>query len=157
VVQAFQSLDARPYELMHVVSEIGAGKRGDLGNGRLTFIPRSVRCNVSTVYAYQNPGHDLDTPEGKLYNLRRNLRILQRLGLVPGDTRPAIELFRRLLENVGSAQDILWFDEITSDAWVGEPRERCYYQEGRALGLGAIITQNENLARLRPYSRGGKQ
>jgi hypothetical protein len=137
---------------MHIVSEIGAGKRDDLGYRRLTFLLRSVRqnpvlpltlrCNVSTAYAYQNPGHDPDTPQGELYNLRRDLRILQRLELVPGDTRPAIELFRCLLENVESAQGILWLDEITSDAWVGEPRERCYDQEGRALGLEAIITQN---------------
>ncbi len=149
MVQAFQSLDVRPYELMHVVAEIGAGRRDDLDNPRLGFILRSVRqnpalpltlrCNVSTAYAYQNPGHDLDTPEGELYNARRDLRILQRLGLVPGDTRPAIELFRRLLENVESAQGILWFDEVTSEAWAGEPRERCHYQEGRALGLEAII------------------
>jgi hypothetical protein len=149
VVQAFQSLDIRPYELMHIVSEIGAGRTDDLGNPRLTFIlssvrqnpalPLTLRCNVSTAYAYQNPGHDLDTPQGELYNARRDLRILQRLGLVPGDTRPAIELFRRLLENVESARGILWFDEVTSNAWAGEPRERCHYVAGRALGLEAII------------------
>jgi hypothetical protein len=106
---------------MHVVSEIGAGRRDDLGPPRLMSIlssvrqnpalPLTLRCNVSAAYAYQNPGHHLDTPEGELYNARRDLRILQRLELVPDDTRPAIELFRRLLENMESAQGILWFDE----------------------------------------------
>ena len=45
--------------------------------------------------------------------LRRDLRILQRLGLVPGDTRPAIELFRRLYETIETGRDLLWFDEVT--------------------------------------------
>jgi hypothetical protein len=153
MVHAFESLDIRPYELMRIVSEIGAGRTDDLATQRLTFILRSVRqrpalpltlrCNVTTAYAYQNPGLDLDTPEGKLFNVRRDLRILQRMGLVPGDTRPAIELFRRLLENVESARGILWFDEITSDAWIGEPRERCHYERGRALGIGAIIPSRD--------------
>ena len=145
----FGSLDVRPYELMHIVSRIGEGRGHDLGDDRLSDILRTVRqnptlpvtlrCNVTTAYAYQNPGHALDTAEGELYNVRRDLRILQRMGLIPGDTRPAIELFRRLLENVETAEGILWFEEVTSDSWVGEPREKVHYQEGRALGLEAIL------------------
>jgi hypothetical protein len=146
---AFGSLDVRPYELMHIVSRIGKGWQDDLGDERLTSILRAVRqnpampitlrCNVTTAYAYQNPGHTRDMPAGELFNVRSDLRILQRMGLVPGDTRPAIELFRRLLENVETAKGILWFDEVTSDVWAGEPRERGHYESGRALGLEAII------------------
>ncbi len=145
----FHSLDVRPYELMHIVSRIGEGYTDDLGDERLTSIldavrenpvlPLTLRCNVTTAYGYQNPGMDLDTPEGSLFNVRRDLRILQRLGLVPGDTRPAIDLFRRLLEMVESAENILWFGTITLPAWAGEPVESCYYEQGRALGLEAII------------------
>jgi hypothetical protein len=149
MVREYDSLDVRPYELMHIVSRIGEGRDPDLGDGRLDAILRAVRedparpltlrCNVSTAYAYQNPGTDLDTPEGALFNVRRDLRILQRMGLVPGDTRPAIELFRRLLENVDSGRGILWFEEATSSVWAGEPRETCFYEQGRALGLEAIL------------------
>jgi len=139
----------RPYQLVRIVSKIGAGRMDDLGDERLTAIlqavrqdptlPLTLRCNVTTAYAYQNPGHAEDTPEGDLFNARRDLRLLQRIGLVPGDTRPAIELFRRLLDNVETAEGILWFDEINSNTWRGEPRENCHYKEGRALGLEAII------------------
>jgi len=149
MVIALESLDVRPYELVHVISRIGKGRQDDLGDERLTSILRAVRqnpampitlrCNVTTAYAYQNPGRARDTPEGELFNVRRDLRILQRMGLVPGDTRPAIELFRRLLENVETAKGILWFGEVTSDVWVGEPRERGHYERGRALGLKAIL------------------
>ena len=150
MVKEFKSLDVRPYQLVHIVSRIGEGKGADLGgDGRLTSIlsavrqnpvlPLTLRCNVTTAYAYQNPGHADDTPEGALFNIRRDLRIVQRMGLVPGDTRPAIELFRRLLENVETVEGILWFSEATSDTWAGEPREDCHYERGRALGLEAII------------------
>ena len=148
-MREYNSLDVRPYELMHIVSRIGEGRIDDLGDERLTFLLRAVRddparpltlrCNVSTAYGYQNPGPELDTPEGTLFSVRRDLRILQRMGLVPGDTRPAIEVFRRLLENVESGRGILWFEEETSGAWAGEPRERCFYEEGRALGEEAIL------------------
>jgi hypothetical protein len=148
-MQEFESLDVRPYQLVHIVSKLGEGFTEDLGDARLTEILRAVRqnpalpltlrCNVTSHYAYQNPGYALDTPEGDLYNVRRDLRILQRMGLVPGDTRPAIELFRRLLENVETAEGILCFDEITSDTWRGEPRNSCHYKKGRDLGLEAIL------------------
>jgi hypothetical protein len=148
MVQEYQSLDIRPYELMHIVAYIGGGHTEDLGDARLNSVltsirqnptlPLTLRCNVTTAYAFQNPGYGLDTLDGVLHNVRRDLRILQRLGLVPGDTRPAIELFRRLYENVESGRDLLWFDEVTSPAWEGEPELRGLYERGHALGIEAI-------------------
>lgn len=37
---------------------------------------------------------------------RRDLHALQRMGLVPGDTRPALDLLRRILESVPDVQDL---------------------------------------------------
>jgi hypothetical protein len=85
---------------MCIICRIGAGCTDDLGNPRLNTIlkavrqdpkvPLTLRCNVDTVYRYQNPGHAEDTSEGELYNAKRDLDIIQKLGLVPGDTRPAL-------------------------------------------------------------------
>jgi hypothetical protein len=133
---------------MRIVAYLGAGRREELGDARLDAIllrvrqdptlPLTLRCNVTTAYAYQNPGYALDTFDGVLYNVRRDLRIVQRLGLVPGDTRPAIELFRRLYESIETGRGLLWFDEVTSPAWTGEPELRGLYERGHALGIEAI-------------------
>jgi len=148
-VQEFGSMDVRPFQLMQIVSRLGEGRSEDLGDPRLNEILRAVRedplrlitlrCNVTGTYAYQNPGTGEDTPEGALFNVRRDLRILQRMGLVPGATRPAIDLFELLLRNVESDEGISCFDETTSAAWRGTPRRACHYKAGHALGLGAII------------------
>ncbi len=126
--------------------EAGVGNLGDVRLDNILravrenpAIPLTLRCNVTGTYAFQNPGHDDDTPEGELFNARRDLRILQRMGMVPGDTRPAIEIFRRLLENIESARGILWLDDTSSESWKGANRNACHYDEGRALGLDAII------------------
>jgi len=154
-------LDVRPYQLLRIVSKIGEGCTDDLSEPRLTAILRAVRenpvlpltlrCNVTSTYAYQNPGDDEDTPEGDLFSVRRDLKILQRMGLVPGATRPAIDLFELLLRNIETAKGIVWFDEVTSDTWRGEPRESCHYEAGRALGLRTIIypRADEEMARVK--------
>jgi hypothetical protein len=145
-MREFESLDARPYDLMAIVSKTGEECGDDLGdpvlNGILAAIrrypgqPITLRCTVASDYAYQNP----ETPTAKsLFDARCDLKILQRLGLVPGDTRPARDLFERLLSSIETAEGILWFKEATSEAWQGLPREECHYEAGRALGIGAII------------------
>jgi hypothetical protein len=149
MVREFGSLDVRPYQLVHIVSRIGEGRIEDLGDPHLNAIwravrenparPLTLRCNVSSTYAYQNPGPGEDTPEGDLFNVRRDLRILQRMGLVPGSTRPAIDLLALLLRKVETDKDVCWFEEVTSETWKGEPRDSCHYEAGRALGLGAIV------------------
>jgi hypothetical protein len=107
MVQEFHSLDVRPYQLLCVVCRLGAKpdepyyffERLDeiLGYERRDPArPMTLRCTADSVYAYQNPGRRCDTPEGELFNQKRDLDILQRLGMVPGATRPAIEIFGRI-------------------------------------------------------------
>ncbi len=103
----YEFLSIRPYQLMCIVCKIGEGFTSDLKDKRLNEIlkkvrenpdmPVTLRCNVEGIYRYQNPGKDEDTPEGKLFNIKRDLDILQKLGLVPGSTRPARDLFHCLL------------------------------------------------------------
>ncbi len=141
-------LVVRPYELMCIVCRIGEAGDG-LADGRLRRIlhavrqdrkrPVSLRCNVDTVFRYQNPGHAEDTPEGELFNAKRDLDILQKLGLVPGDTRPAIDLFDRLLAKIPTARGICGYDAVTGDAWRGCARASGgFYEKGRAMGVRAI-------------------
>ncbi len=144
------ALEVRPYQLMCIVCRIGGGCTDDLGDPRLTAILAAVRndrkmpvrlcCNVDTVYRYQNPGHDDDTAEGELFNAKRDLDVIQKLGLVPGDARPAIDVFERLLAKIPTALGICAYETVTAEHWKGCPRARSgNYEKGHALGVGAIL------------------
>ena len=148
-MKSVESMVVRPYELVHIVCAIGKGQSEDTGSPRLNAIlaaarknpllPLELRANVDSLYRYQNPGRELDTAEGDLFNDRRDLHILQRLGMVPGDTRPALMLFSRLLDQM----------ENISDAIAGQPGSAVWkddlfatqadYAKGREKGLGAIL------------------
>jgi len=144
------ALEVRPFQLMCVVCRIGAGHSEDLGDARLNEIlaavrkdwktPIRLRCSVDTVYRYQNPGTQEDTHEGELFNAKRDLDILQKVGLVPGDTRPAVDMFERLLANVLTATAICGYETVTSETWRGCKRASSgSYEKGHALGIHAII------------------
>jgi hypothetical protein len=96
------------------------------------------------VYRYQNPGHADDTHEGGLFNAKRDLDILQKLDLVPGDIRPAIDLFERLLTKIPQSRGICGYPTRTSDTWRGCAQAgRANYEKGRALGIQAIIPSRD--------------
>jgi len=143
-------LQVRPRQLMCIVCRIGEGQTQDLGDPRLTEIlaavredpkiPIRLRANTDSVYRYVNPGPAEDTPEGELFNAKRDLDVLQKLGLAPGDARPAVDMFERLLANVPAAKGVCGYETVTSDAWRGCPRaESGNYEKGHALGINAII------------------
>jgi len=149
-MREFSSLDVRPNQLMLLVAGIGAGCTDDLGDARLTEIlqavrqnpsqPITLRCPVTTNYQYQNPAEIKEAPAERLFYARCDLKIVQRMGMVPGATRPATEIFHRLLEGVERAEGILSFEEVTSETWKGLDREVARdYDKGRDMGLQAII------------------
>ena len=148
--RALPVLDVRPYQLMCVVCRLGQGKTSEPGDERLSEILTAVRqdpkvplrlcCNTESVYRYQNPGVAEDTPQGTLFNIKRDLDILQKLGLVPGDARPAIDMFERLLAKVPTTKGICGYETATAETWQGCPRATSGdYEKGYALGIGAII------------------
>ena len=121
-------LNVRPYQLMCIICKLGAGKDFDKDDTtRLSEIYRILAdtplqmvrlcCNVDAVYFYQNPGTADDSPEGELLNLKRDLDIMQRLGLIPGDVRPAHELFNRLTNAITGSDNICGYARITSPEW----------------------------------------
>jgi len=142
-------LDVRPHELMLIVAKIGSGCQNDLGDTRLTGIlqairenpsqPIILRCPVTTNYSFQNPVELNEPAEERLFYARSDLSILQRMGMAPGVTKPAIEFFQRLYDGVTTAKGILYFDEITSDTWKGLEEEGRNYDRGRAMGERIVI------------------
>ncbi len=149
-VGGFPALPVRPYQLMCVICRLGAGCTDDLGDPRLTAIlqaaredpklPLTLRCNVDTVYRYQNPGHAEDTAEGELFNAKRDLDIIHKLGLAPGDTRPAIDMFERVLAKIPQTRGICGYGAQTSDTWRGcAQADSGNYEKGRQLGIHAVI------------------
>lgn len=141
-------IDLRPYQLMCIFCRIGEGE--DIGDGRLAEIlaavredpkvPIRLRCHADSVYQYQDPGSAGDSPEGELFNAKRDLDILQKLGLVPGDARPAIDLFQRLLANISTAKNVCGYETVTAETWRGCSRAQSgYYEKGHALGISAVI------------------
>lgn len=162
----FGAIEVRPCQLMLIVSRLGQGCSGELGEPRLDEIlaavrrnpdvPLMLRCNVASSYDFQNPGAADDAPEGALLDGWRDLTVLQRLGLTPGAIRPARDLFEHLLETIESARGILWFEESASEAWAGQPPETYGYEKGRALGIDAIIPRRprEEMQRVKRESVG---
>lgn len=129
-MQAYGSIDIRPYQLMCLVCRLGRRDKDPYEHeARLDKIaeevrrdpgrPLSLRCNVDYAYTYQNPGREYDTPEGELFNDRRDLVVLQRMGLAPGDTRPARDALRSLVQAVQSTLDVCAFEEVSSASWQG--------------------------------------
>ncbi|MBN2293338.1 MAG: hypothetical protein JXM70_12995 [Pirellulales bacterium] len=148
--EEIEFLDVRPYQLMCIICRMGEGRKKNLGDARLDEIlaaarenpvrPVRLRLNHESVYRYQNPGKREDTPEGELFNAKRDLDIIQKLGLVPGDARPAIDMFERIFTNISTAKGICGYETLTGDTWKGCPRAKSgNYEKGHALGLGAVI------------------
>jgi hypothetical protein len=148
----FRSIDIRPYQLLCLICR--QGRRGEAqpyyGESRLNeiqaavradpIVPLTVRCNTDTIFRYQNPGREYDTPEGEMYNDLRDLTILQRIGAAPGCTLPAIDLFGSVLEAIPTNRGICGYPEAEGPGW---PRCRYAdsgnYERGVALGIGSIV------------------
>jgi hypothetical protein len=146
---ACQAMAVRPYQLLCVVCEIGSTQPRPKSQ-KIDAIRQAVRaapdrpisvvCNAGDVYAYQDPGAKDDTPEGRDFNRKRDLDILQRLDLAPGSTLPARTLFYRVLKQIASVAGICGYAAATSAAWRGCPRAQSgSYEAGHKRGIDAIV------------------
>lgn len=163
-MSGFNCLDVRPHQLMCLICR-GDGVGDDAGLAALRDAVRAepdrplrLRCRCSGVYRYQNPGCDDNTPEGTLFNELRDLAVLQRLGLVPGDTRPARELLGRVIDRVTTTEGICGSGAGVASAWRGCPRASTgAYEAGRARGLGGLIPprSREDMAKAKQESAAG--
>lgn len=145
-------IEVRPYQLLCLFCRQGRpdGMRPYTHESRLVeiesavkqdpIIPLTLRCNTNSVFRYQNPGREYDTPEGELYNDLRDLSILQRLGMVPGTTLPAIDIFDCVLRAIPACGGICGYPEDEAPGW---PRcgfaDSGNYERGISLGISAIV------------------
>jgi hypothetical protein len=149
--QGCTGITARPYQLLCAVCSIGQSVTHP-ENDRVRRlmeavradpdIPVTVMCNagIDSLFGFQDPGADDDTPEGTDYNQKRDLDILHRLDLPPGVTLPARILFKRLLERIPTVAGICGYDTVTSNAWRGCTKSKSgYYEKARATGISVII------------------
>ena len=103
-------------------------------------IPLRIVCNAGDVYVYQDPGTREDSPEGRDFNRKRDLDILQRMSWQPGTVLPARTVFRSLHKHITTVAGICGYDAVTSPAWKGCPKAKSgCYEKGRQQGVQAII------------------
>ncbi len=153
-MKEYHSIDIRPYQMLCLICRKGRrnGAEPYYHESRLNniqealeanpIVPLTMRCNTDTVFRYQNPGRDYDTPEGEMYNDLRDLTVLQRIGAVPGITLPAIDIFSSIIDAIPTCQGICAYPESEAPNW---PRCRLAdsgnYERGIAMGIDSIIPQ----------------
>lgn len=143
------AIPLRPYQLLCLVCSIGEdatgpkqGKLNDLLDAirRNPDVPITLRANAGDVFVFQDPGTAEDTPEGREFNRKRDLDILQAMSWAPGTTLPARVLISSVLKHITTVAGICGYDTVTSDDWRGCPKAKSgHYEKGRALGVKAII------------------
>ena len=102
-------MQLRPYQILCIVCALGADPPGP-PDTKLAATVEAIRkrpdmpiclvCNAGDVYAYQDPGTAEDTPEGRDFNRKRDLDILQRMSWPPGTILPARTVFKSILQQI---------------------------------------------------------
>ncbi len=124
------TINVRPYQIMCLICHLGKRDNSDyyfeeeLNNLQKAIKadlnqPLALCCNVESTFNFQNPGKELNTPEGELFNLRRDLTILQRLGLTPGGVYPASDLLRLFMNELKECQDVCGAPPHVVKQWKG--------------------------------------
>lgn len=153
------NITLRPYQVLCIFCDLGEKgvlpKEGPLASAAEAIrknpdIPLTLCANAGDVFVYQDPGTAQDTPEGSDYNRKRDLDVLQRLGLAPGTTLPARILLRYALAKIPTVAGLCSYETATCTAWKGCPKAASgAYEKGRAKGVNALIPprSEEDMAR----------
>ncbi len=142
-------LAMRPYQVLCMFCRLGEQesppKEGKLGEvyeaiREAPDMPVTLCANAGDTYVYQDPGAAEDTPEGRDFNRKRDLDILQRMSWPPGITLPARTLLSCVLDKITTTAGLCGYDRVTSDAWKGCPKANSgRYEKGREKGIHALI------------------
>lgn len=102
--------------------------------------PLRLVCHADGIFRYQNPQRLPAVPGGALLAEKRDMDILQRLGLVPGDTRPARDLVQRVVATFKTTRGLCDCPGATLPEWRGCPlaQSGCY-EKGLAAGTGGLV------------------
>ena len=144
-------LTLRPYQLLCMVCSLGEeGKESAQQYEKCKQIrdvvrknpdmPITLACHAGALYAYQESGTKEDTPESDEFNRKRDLDVLQILGLAPGCTLPARALFKTLLMGVSTVSGLCSYNTVTGNAWKGCSKATSgNYERGYEKGIAALI------------------
>lgn len=141
----------RPYQLLCVVCSLGEegnaaspqyAKCGQIRDAvrNNPDLPITLACHAGPLYAYQESGTKEDTPESEEFNRKRDLDVLQILGLAPGCTLPARALFKTLLMGLNTVSGLCAYQAVTGAAWKGCPKAASgNYERGCEKGIQALV------------------
>ncbi len=145
-------LTLRPYQLLCTVCSLGEegndpvkqyekGKQIRDALRKNPDVPVTLACHAGALYSFQDSGTGEDTPESEEFNRKRDLDVLQILGLAPGCTLPARALFELLLKGLPTVSGICGYDTVTGEAWKGCPKASGdNYEKGYEKGIKALIS-----------------
>lgn len=157
--QDYPVIDLRPYQLVEIVAKGPNQINPRLAEAvaamrRQAYVPIRLRANVSSIYAFQNPGPEDDTPGGADFNTKRDLDLLQRLGLTPGVVMPAIDLIDQLITRVPTLEAIAGYGPATARDWPVDEATAAAYARAAAQGLGSVfrLRAPEEMARVKRES-----
>lgn len=148
----------RPYRLLCLTCALGEGRapaRGPLKQllrriRQEPDLPLTLVCNAGDVYAYQDPGTADDSPEGRDFNRKRDLDILQRMDWPPGITLPARTVLKSLHKHIPTVAGLCAYASVTGPAWRGCPKAgRGCYEKGHSKGLATLLRPRSRAEMLR--------
>ncbi|MFH1476156.1 MAG: hypothetical protein ABIH24_01510 [Verrucomicrobiota bacterium] len=146
-----RTIDVRPYQLLCLVCRLGVSPSRRRAAPPIIRLQRLIKenpdrplrlvCNVDGIYRYQNPGRGLDSTGGALFNEKRDLDILQRMGMAPGDTRPARDLIERMLQSIKTTRNLCGYTgNHAAPNWRGcQQALSGAFERGRAKAFKTLI------------------
>jgi uncharacterized protein YbjQ (UPF0145 family) len=141
----------RPYQLVCTVCSLGEQRKEPVEQyekckqirdavRKNPDMPMTLACHAGDLYAYQESGTKDDTPESEEFNRKRDLDVLQILGMAPGCTLPARAFFKTFMMGVSTVSGLCNYHTVTGTAWKGCPKANSgNYERAHEKGIAALI------------------
>jgi hypothetical protein len=143
------AISIRPYQLLSTVCIIGGAKCPQMDEAKAAEVITRVKTDPTTTirlesnvdeiphFSMLDPQDNISPDTQDVFNRKRDLDVLQRLGLVPGDTRRARYLFELLFSRIETPDNLCAYD--TTD-WKGCTLARSgVYEKVHAQGWKAVV------------------
>jgi hypothetical protein len=139
----------RPYHLLSTVCALGGVECPLVDRDRVDYILKLVKndatlriklvSDADEIHYFRDiePEYYKHNDKQAIFNRKRDLDVLQKLGLIPGDTRRARYLYTLLFERIETLQGICAYD---TPGWEGCPNAKSgAYERIRAKSFPAIV------------------
>ena len=161
------AITIRPYQLLSTVCILGGAKCPLMEEGKATEVLDKVKTDPTTTIRLESKVDeiprftslepaDLTSPDTQdVHNRKRDLDVLQRLGLVPGDTRRARYLYELLFSRIETPNNICAYN---TQGWQGcELANSGAYERVHAQGWKAVVYNRPDQEREEYRHRNVKQ